>query len=492
VVLVASVWTSQPDEGFSDLGSLDYTQPLTKGGTLTDRLPDQLRALEHVTHYPLLDALLGRRSRRFGRGMQIGGGPLAYASPHPPQPLTELEEALIVFAACGLTGFALADLDYATGQGGNMLAGLFGRTIASPDAVDAVSLVVTNDEATYLIKRPQDFAPAEIPALVQLAQDHNFLELYRCLRVKIADGRAAPPVKPGFNFNINKWALYAPGSTYLLPINSMTAAYINVLLEAFDPSMGLYGIDERNLFQPAGIAKFAKSRGGTLDDNLTSGHVFTIQAVEQALVESISIEQGMLHQNIALMAQALGLGGFPNFARHEYGWFEALGFRMGSMPGSRYVGANRLLSFILGLLGRDQPFPYPLGLEREGSVLLKPFCPPYYPSMKDAVEALVAFKYGARGMRMNDSGTTDWQSPGSITARIPRPSDSAIAATIAYCEYIFSRYGRFPAYTAPFRTMLGYQATHVDIDFYDRFYTPNALTETQRQHQVRWHADQSS
>ena len=185
--------------------------------------------------------------------MNISGGPLAYTSCYAPQPLSEIEEALIVFAACGLTGFALADLDYASGQGGNMLAGLFGRTIASPDAVDAVSLVVTNDEATYLIKRPQDFAPAEIPALVQLARDHNFIELYRSLRVKIADGRAAPPVQPGFNFNINKWALYAPGSPYLIPINSMTAAYINVLLEAFDPAMGLYGLDERRMFQPAGI-----------------------------------------------------------------------------------------------------------------------------------------------------------------------------------------------------------------------------------------------
>jgi len=189
------------------------------------------------------------------------------------------------------------------------------------------------------------------------------------------------------------------------------------------------------------------------------------------------------------MVQSLGLGGFPNFARHEYGWFEALHFRMGSMPGSRYIGANPLLSFILKLIGRDQPYPYPLGLEHDGNVLLKPFCPPYYPTMKDAVEALVAFKYGPRGMRMNDATTTDWQSPASITAQIPRPSDSAIAATIAYCDYIFKRYGRFPAYTAPFRTMLGYQATHVDIDFYDRFYTPGALTDTQRQHQARWHAD---
>ncbi len=445
-------------------------------------------ALDQVAGYPLLDALLGRRSRRFGRGMQVGGGPLSYASQYPPQPLTELEEALLVFAACGFTGFALADLDYAPGQGGNMLTGLLGRTIASPDAVDAVSLVVTNDEATYLIKRPQDFDPAEIPALVQLAKDNDFIELYRRMRVKTADDRAAPPVVPGFNFNINKWSLYAPGSTYFIFINAMTAAYINVLLEVFDPSMGLYAIDERNFFQPAGVGPFAKSRGGPLDDDLASGRIFTIQAIEMSLVESISIEQGMQHQNLALMAQALGLGGFPNYARHEYGWFEALGFRMGSMPGSRYVGASRILSFILALLGRDQPYPYPLGLERDGNILLKPYCPPYYPTMTDAVEAFVAFKFGPRGMRLDQKDTTAWKDPIAVTDRIPRVNDTAIAATIGYCEYIFNRYGRFPAYSAPFRTMLGYQATHVDVDFYDRFYIPDALTETQRRHQERWHA----
>ena len=41
------------------------------------------------------------------------------------------------------------------------------------------------------------------------------------------------------------------------------------------------------------------------------------------------------------------------------------------------------------------------------------------------------------------------------------------------------RYGRFPAYSAPFRTVLGYQATHVDVEFYDCFYRPEALTATQ-------------
>jgi len=441
--------------------------------------------VQHVARYSLLDALRGRRSRRFGRGMSIDAGPLTYASRHAPQPLTELEEAILAFAACGITGYDLADLAYGPGQGGSMLAGLVGRTVGSPDAINAVSLVVTNDEATYLLKRPQDFTPAEIPDVIRLAQQGDSLEAYRRSRSKIRNGRSAPPVQPGYNFNINKWSLYARGGTYFLPINSMTAAYINVLLEAFEPAMGLFGFDERNFFRPAGISRFAKSKGGPLDDSLSGGRVFTVQAIEMTLVESIGIEQGMLLQNIALMTQAMGLGGFPSFARHEYGWFEALGFRMGSMPGSRYVGASRWMSFILRLLGRDQPYPYPLGLECDGEVLLKPYCPPYYPSMKAAVEALVEYKFGRSGVYR--SGEGEWKDPTGVTSQVAPPSDVAIAATVAYCEYLYNRYGRFPVYSAPFRTMLGYQVTHVDVEFYDRFYRPEALTDTQREHQARWH-----
>lgn len=445
---------------------------------------------EQTARYPLLDALRGRRSRRFGRGMHIDAGPLAYTSHAPPQPLTETEEAILAFAACGITGYDLADLAYGPGQGGSMLAGLVGRTIASPDAIDAVSLVLTNDDATYILKRPQDFTPTEIPDLIHLADQGDLLELYRRSRVKILDGRAAPPVRPGYNFNINRWSVYAQGGTYFLPVNSTTAAYINVLLEAFDPTMGLFGIDERNFFQPAGIGRFARSKGSSLDDSLTGGRIFTVQGIEMTLVESISIEQGMLMQNIGLMTQAMGLGGFPNFARHEYGWFEALDFRMGSMPGSRYAGAPRWMSFILGLLGRDQPYPYPIGLERDGAVLLKPFCPPYYPTMKAAVEALVEYKFGSRGVYRNGEG--EWKDTPGVTAQIAPPGHAAIDATIAYCEYIYHRYGRFPAYTAPFRTMLGYQATHVDTEFYDRFYRPAALTDTQREHPSRWHGEARS
>src|SRR5258708_35243741 len=53
---------------------------------------------------PLLTALIERRSRRFGLGMEIPAGPLAYKRRHKARPLTDEQEAAVGFAACGSRG----------------------------------------------------------------------------------------------------------------------------------------------------------------------------------------------------------------------------------------------------------------------------------------------------------------------------------------------------------------------------------------------------
>ena len=52
---------------------------------------DELEAL--LGNYSLLDALRNRRSRRFGVGMAMETGPLAYSSDQPTLRLSEDEEA---------------------------------------------------------------------------------------------------------------------------------------------------------------------------------------------------------------------------------------------------------------------------------------------------------------------------------------------------------------------------------------------------------------
>jgi hypothetical protein len=87
------------------------------------------------------------------------------------------------------------------------------------------------------------------------------------------------------------------------------------------------------------------------------------------------------------------------------------------------------------------------------------------------VLAFVDYKYAPGSGILNDGGAISaWSDGAAVQAGIPRPSDRTIAATIAYCEYVHRRYGRFPAGNGPFRTVLAYQAHHLDTAFYDTFY----------------------
>ena len=257
--------------------------------------------------------------------------------------------------------------------------------------------------------------------------------------------------------------------------------YVNGLLEILNEETGAFILDERNHFLPAGLGKFARSRGGHLEDDPRRGRVATVRQVEQFVTEFVTVEQGMMLQNLGLMAQALGLGGFPNFANHEFAWLQSLGFRLEQMPANRYVGAGWLPSLAMKFLGRNPAIPYPVGLERNGEVLLKPFCPPYYKSMGEAVRAVAEIKFGANGVfRSQDRGSA-WTDHDGVVKQVPAFSEAALAAATAHCEYLWHRYGRFPVYLPPYRTVLNFQASHLDTEFYDRFYRPEALSQTQRQ-----------
>jgi hypothetical protein len=437
--------------------------------------------MEKLAQFPLLEALRERRSRRFGLGMKLPAGPLAFTSRSAPVPLTEAEEAALAFAACGITGHALADLCYAPGGGGGIMAGLIGRTIASGDGLQTVALVVINDQGSYLIRRPRELPPGDLSELIELGRQNEFNELYRRCRVKIKNGRATTPTDPLFNINANRWSAHAPGTTYFLPVNDLTFMYINGLLEIFNESTCAFVLDERNGFRSAGLGRFARSRGGHLDDDARHGRVATVRQVEQFVTEFVTAEQGMMLQNLGLMAQALGLGGFPNFANHEFGWFQALDFRLQEMPASRYLGAAPLVALGMKLLRKDVMVPYPVGLERDGETLLQPFCPPYYPSMSAAVRAVVEIKFGTNGIFRGHPAGSGWANHGDVTRQIPAVSEAAIEATANYCEYLWHRYGRFPVHLTPYRTVLGFQACHLDAEFYDRFYRPEALAAAQRE-----------
>lgn len=418
--------------------------------------------------------------------MEMTEGPLAFTSRFAPESISADQEALLAYAGGGISGHALGDLCYAKGQGGNIMAGLVGRTVASGDAIQTVSLVVTNDSGTWWMKRPQDFDATGVRHLISLSEAGKYRELYERTRVQLSDRRSAPPNAPLFNIAANRWSAYAPGTTCFLPINDLTFMYINGLLEIFNEETGAFVLDERNHFLPAGLGRFAKRRGGHLEDDPAAGRVATVQQVETMVTEFVTIEQGMIAQNLGLMAQALGLGGFPFFANHPFGWFQALSFRFQHLPASQYLGAGFLARTAMRLLRRDQPVPLPVGLEHQGEILLRSYAPPYFANMSAAVDAVVAAKFGPAGGLKRPDANSHWKHSHAVTEAIPKVSDGAISATKAYCEYIWSKYHRFPAYLPPFRTTVAFQVGRLDLEFYDRFYQPGAVSESHRRDFESW------
>ena len=88
-------------------------------------------ALRELAAFPLVEALYGRRSRRFALGGAIPDGPLAYESRHEPFPLTELERMLVLSAMGGTTGWHYSITRHAryAPHMSNYAGGAAGRTL---------------------------------------------------------------------------------------------------------------------------------------------------------------------------------------------------------------------------------------------------------------------------------------------------------------------------------------------------------------------------
>jgi len=452
---------------------------------MTSRLSDS------IANYPLFKALVGRRSRRFATGAALDGGPLTYRSSVAAEPLTLDEEAALAYAAAGITGYALAELPYTSGTnpesgGGNIMVHLVGRTIASGDALHSVVLFVLNDDGTWMIRRPQDFPAEDIPSLIAEGRDGRLVELYERTRVRVLPKRAVIdrkiPLVPPFNL----WDANIPGTTYFLPVTEFTPLYLNVLLAAFSEELGFYILDDHAGFRPAGVSRLRRSRGGHLYDDPNDGRIMTIGYLETALATIAAAEEGAMHQNLALMAEALGLGGFTHACRFP-GWLKALGFETLSVPFSRAAALDPVTTGLMRLLRRPDPLiDLAVGLRdpaRPSEWLLRSFCPPHYPDMRSAVTAFVEYKFANDAGTLIAKGNAAWRDPPAVRRQIPKYSAAAIEATVAYCEYVYERYRRFPCTLAPFENILAYQAHHLDVGFYDAFYRTGALEERHLKHQ---------
>jgi hypothetical protein len=433
-------------------------------------MPDGHVGFDEMSRYPLFEALHKRRSRRISLGLQtVAAGSNSYTSNAKPQPLSELEEAVLI-SAIGLTGPTLPDRPFESPTGQKILGtpnlNFPGRAAGSTDNAQATHFFLINDTGVYYLKRLNGVdlnEPLTPEVLVRRAVQS---------KVQILDHRPEFPREFPNYLDSNRFLSNLPGSTIFYPVVDLTHQYINALMYLLTEPDGHRPafLDDRNFYLPAGVTKWILKGFLNKKIPLPLGYVGTMRTDFEAL---------LLLQNLILMLQAMGLGGWIHSAVATKTILPALGF-VSVTP--RY----RLLDFFRWGTFETKPREQPIGLPP----YIQCMCPPYYPSMAHAVDAVVAAKYRAGGTYSDDAyfrRIFQGDRGEKYIREVPHYSDDVINCTKDICTYIYRRHQRFPAHCdAIYAPGVWLQAHHLDLHYYDTLFN-GGYTETQREHQQRWH-----
>lgn len=416
--------------------------------------------LSHAMRFPLADALLTRRSRRFGLGMTLPEGALGHESAHAPVPLSEVEEALLVWLGTGTTGLALGDLP---GDGLTWMHTWAGHSWPCSCNSHSTRLFFTNDSGVYTV-RPPEPPPGAPTAPLAGASDEEALDaivgLYRDSLVKLDDGRAdLPQGEPGI-FQFNAWNVNRPGTTFFVPVTNTTIEYLTLLFIYFDKTNRFTIVDELAGGQ-CGLERWvASGRLGKTEMSLVD--------LEIRVLTSLNVEQAFMCQNMNLVLQALGLGGwmFTGFLPHHI---------LGVDPAHRGLGFD----FVTPESSRRAAKPVPVG--RRG--VMEGLCPPYVRDAEEAVRRFVEEHEGAEG------AASPYARHGEVMAGRAHHSEETVRIVTDFVAHLLDTYGRFPVFIDPMYVRLAFQAHHLDLGYYDRHYAPGAYAESHREHFRRWHPD---
>ena len=428
--------------------------------------PAASRLIDSAWEYPLFEALYGRRSRRFGLGFAIPEGPFQHKSQGSPAPLSEVEEALLVAAGVGVTGTPLRDQNRSAPLGAEA-----GRTFGSTSRGRRTALFLTNDEGVYVID-PSTVSATKVREIETPDERERILAVYRQHRKKLRDGRLeiSRRVPPLFAHNL--WNSNMPGSTLFMPVCDVSETLIRLIASLVDGEAGLfvrgqgggmYIVDDRHGFRPAGTERWARS--GFLDKE----KVLPLTVLEREACYFMFSEPAIICQNIFLATEALGVGGWMHCGFLSLRVLETLGFRI-------------VTSDIAPSLSN------PVGLDG----VLESYCPPYFANMDAAVEARVSLDRPSPATVPHPHAPTPYSIPDAdYRAGLRRMSDEGLACTKAVCNYIYDTFGKFPGTVDTMHLMWFMQVHHLDLDFYDRFFKAGAYGNRHATHMATWHSQAS-
>ncbi|MFI6654070.1 hypothetical protein ACIBL8_00940 [Streptomyces sp. NPDC050523] len=450
---------------------------------------DEHPGLADLFGRPLLDTVWHRRTHRVSRGASVPAGSMSYRSTHTQQPLSELEEAVLV-AITGCTGLTMPDRPFEDPRDGKPIMAkpnltMAGRTAGSPDNAQGTHFFMINDTGTYYLRKlpPAPQEPFGAETLVARADQ---------AKVKVLDHRLDVPQNkrdfPAY-LDSNRFLSNLTGTTVFFPVVDLSHQYINALMYLLTQPDGARPtlVDDRNFYRPAGVKKWVDNGFLNGDLKLPLGALGPMRT---------QIEADLLLQNLMLTAEAMGLGawihasinpqialGDPKFSR-----------TYGRMLGFTFVTPRWRLADIWRW---HVPLPkyatlrsHPVGLTSpEGEPLIAAACPPAHKSMSDAVDSVISSKFGTGGTYTDkDVFTRIYKEDYGqrYLAEASEYEERVIDCARDICEYVIRTHRRFPAHTDAIHVPgIWLQTHHVEREYYERFFV-HGLTETHRRHAELW------
>ncbi|MFD3001974.1 hypothetical protein ACFS7Z_16500 [Pontibacter toksunensis] len=416
---------------------------------------------QDMMEFSLVEALLGRRSRRFFLGAEIPDGVFAYKSRHEPVPLSELEKLLVVTACGGNTGWhnMIYRAQRYAPHLSNYAGSAGGRTFPSAAGFHTSMTFFTDDEGVYVLDN------RDAPSAANRAEDGT-LDLNEVVNTlkgnvrKLQHGRLRLPPEVPYVEAHNTWVANKPGTLLVFPVADLAQHVLLGLCYMLQNGMVL--TDDINKRPIPGIERFR--------DIVDVKNNWTITFLEQISMAEVTAELSTSCYAGALMLQAIGLGGWM---------FD--GIDLFSMLGTSGVPEVPGLGFRYDTDPR-WPYPNPTGL----AGVMEGFCPPHFPDMRAAVDAVCKRKFG-KGGPFNEGTPGNWKESGKVRGAAQVHDERFRECVALQAQYVYDTFGKFPG-TVPSIFLLMYlQAHHLDLEFYDTFYRPGAYLRTHTEHMARWH-----
>lgn len=442
-------------------GANAYADQLkTRGNMVLDRVPDLPEGLAEMAGFPLIDAIQGRRSRRFAKGTSISGGPLAYTSKHEPAPLSELEQMLLLTTVAGNTGwsnliphnrFYLPKIPNYAGAAG-------GRTFPSSAGFHTSEIFYTDDNGVYFFPT-RDMAAARARDGSGKTDLKGYLDEHRSRIVKLADKRLNTPAQPQHMEMHNDWCANVPGSTFIMPVADLAQHIVLTLCYLVQNGACIY--DDVNNRPIPGINKFKHL--------IDAENPYPMSYVEQVALTEVTVELSTSCYAGALMLQAMGLGGWMFDGVNQFSVLGASGDP--KVPG---------LGFRFDMID-GKPLPHVTGLEG----VFEGHCPPHFKDMKAAVSSVVERKFGADGP-FNSGTPGPYKDNGAVRSSAAPMGAEFVDCVSLMAQYIFDTFGRFPATVPAIFNLMYLQAHQLDTGFYDEHFTAGAYLKTHADHDRNW------